>query len=71
MKIDPEKVKAILEWPTPKNVGEVRSFHGLDNFNRRFIKKLSTIGNAMIEIVRGDKKDFNWTHGANKSFKSL
>ena len=32
LKMDPKKVKAILEWPTPKNVGEVRSFHGLDNF---------------------------------------
>ena len=27
-----EKVKAILEWPTPENVGEVKSFHGLASF---------------------------------------
>ena len=26
LKMDPNKVKAFLEWPTPKNVGEVRSF---------------------------------------------
>ena len=24
LKMDPEKVKTILEWPTPENVGEVR-----------------------------------------------
>ena len=29
---NPEKIKAILEWRTPKNVGEVRSFHGLASF---------------------------------------
>ena len=29
LRIGPEKLKASLEWPTPKNVGEVRSFHGL------------------------------------------
>ena len=30
--MDPEKVRTILEWPTPNNVGEVRSFHGLAIF---------------------------------------
>ena len=32
LKMDQEKVKAILEWPSPKNVFEVRSFHGLASF---------------------------------------
>ena len=32
LKIDPEKVKAILEWPTPRSVIEVRYFHGLASF---------------------------------------
>ena len=27
LKMDPEKVKEILEWTTLENVGEVRSFH--------------------------------------------
>jgi len=26
--VDPEKIKAIQEWPTPKSVGDIRSFHG-------------------------------------------
>jgi len=32
IKVDEEKVKAIREWPNPKNVSEVRSFHGLAGF---------------------------------------
>ena len=58
LKMDPKKVKAILEWPAPENVGEVRSFHGLASFYRKFIKNFSVVGNVMIEIMREDKKGF-------------
>ena len=71
LRMDPEKVKAILEWPAPENVGEVRSFHSLASFYRKFIKNFSAVCNAMNEIMRGDKKEFKWTHGADKSFETL
>ena len=56
LKMDPEKVKAILEWPTPENVSEVRSFHGLASFYKKFIKNFSVVCNAMTKTMRGDKK---------------
>ena len=65
LKMDPEKVKAILEWPTPKNVGDVRSFHGLASFYKKFIKNFNVVCNAISETMRGDKKEFKWTHGAS------
>ena len=69
--MDPNKVKEIPEWPALENVGEVRSFHGLVSFYRKFISNFSVVGNAMTETMREDKKEFKYTHGVDKSFKSL
>ena len=71
LKMDLEKVKEILEWPTPENVGEVRSFHGLASFYKKFIKNFSVVCNAMTKKMREDKEEFKWTHGANRSFETL
>jgi hypothetical protein len=32
LKMDPEKVRAIKEWPSPRSIFEVRSLHGLASF---------------------------------------
>ena len=71
LKMDPKKVKATLNWATLENVRDIRSFHGLKSFYKKFFKNFSSICDAMIEPMRGDKKDFKWTHGAQKSFETL
>ena len=71
LKMDPKKLKVILQWPTPENVGEVRSFHGLASFQKKFINNFSVLCNDMTETMRGDKKEFKWTHGADNSFETL
>jgi len=52
--VDPTKIKSIQEWPTSKNVGEVRSFHGLANFYKRFVSNFSSLASPLNELVSKD-----------------
>jgi hypothetical protein len=66
-----EKVKAIKEWSSPRSMFEVRSFHGLASFYRKFIIDFSGICAPMMDIVKKKNKSFKWTEEAEKSFNIL
>jgi len=68
--VDPEKIKAIQEWPIPQNVGEVRSFHGLASFYRRFVPNFSSLASPLNESVKKDAP-FCWTEKQDQAFKRL
>jgi hypothetical protein len=71
LKMDPEKVEVIRNWPLPRSVFEVRSFHGLASFYMKFIRKFSGISIAMMDTMRKRHKVFHWTVEAERSFNLL
>ena len=68
--MDPKKVAAVREWPTPKNVKDVQSFLGFANFYRRFIENYAKKCSKLFNLTRKDAK-FNWTDEHQKIFEDL
>ena len=53
--MDPYKVKAILEWPTPQNKKDIRKFIGFGNFYRKFIKDYAAIARPITKLISKKK----------------
>lgn len=70
IRMDPEKVRTITEWPVIENLRDVQSFLGFANFYRRFIYNFSRIA---MPLTRLTKKDvlWEWTPKCQKAFDTL
>jgi hypothetical protein len=71
LRMNPDKLKVIKNWPSLRNVFEVRSFHGLASFYPKFIRNFSGISAAMMDTVKKRHKYFHWMEEAKKSFNLL
>jgi len=70
IKMEREKVKGVLEWPTPKYVKDIQKFLGLANYYHQFIKGFATVARSLHDLVKKDKK-WEWTEREEKTFKEL
>ncbi|GFU48754.1 retrovirus-related Pol polyprotein from transposon opus [Nephila pilipes] len=70
VKTDPEKIKAVVDWPRPETVHELRNFLGLCTYDRRFVRNFSTIARLLHTLTEA-KSNFHWTEDCQKSFNSL
>ena len=68
--MDPAKVSAVTEWPTSKNLKDVRGFVGFANFYRRFIKDFSKIARPLHDLTKKDVP-FVWGPDQQKAFETL
>jgi len=70
IKMEEEKVRGVVEWPTPKCVKDVQKFLGLANYYRRFIEGFASIARPLHDMVKKDKK-WEWTGKQDKAFEEL
>lgn len=62
VRMDPDKVQAIIDWPTPKNLTQLRGFMGLCGFYRLFVKGFSQQATPLTNLKK--KGAFVWTDQA-------
>lgn len=70
LKINPEKVAAVVDWPAPTNLRQMQSFIGFCNFYRRFIRDFSKIARPLTRLARKDVP-FQWDSACQESFIEL
>ena len=68
--MNPEKVRAVRDWPTPKNVKDVQSFTGFCNYYRRFIRDYSKIATPLYRFTKKEQF-FRWDKPAEEAFQKL
>ena len=67
VKMDQKKVKAMVEWGSPKNLHDLRVFLGFSNFYRQFILGYSEVVSPLIELMKKDMK-FVWSAECKVAF---
>jgi hypothetical protein len=63
---DPHKIKAILDWPLPSNIKQLRGFLGLTGYYRRFIKGYGIICKPLTQLLKKDA--YRWNEEATTTF---
>ena len=70
VKMDPEKVMLINEYPVPQNSKELTRFHGLVGYYRKFIQNFAHIAAPFYPLMKKDYP-FVWTSNCQLAFESL
>ena len=70
IRTSPEKVRAILGWPRPQSMQDVRSFLGLASYYRKFIRGFSQLARPMTDLTRA-KVAWTWGNAQDNNFKTL
>ncbi|XP_039127074.1 uncharacterized mitochondrial protein AtMg00860-like [Dioscorea cayenensis subsp. rotundata] len=69
VKVDPDKILAVQQWPLPTTVRGLRGFLGLTGYYRRFVPNYASLASPLTDLLR--KTAFVWTMEATMAFDAL
>ena len=65
MRVHEEKIRAIRDWPEPRNMTKLQRFIGVCTYYRKFIKSFSQLVAPLTNLMR--KGAFNWSDTAEQA----
>jgi len=69
IRTNPDKVRAITEFPTPSNVDDVRRFLGMVGYYRRFIEHFAHKDVPLYELLKVSSR-WRWTTVEQVAFEA-
>ncbi|WKX98818.1 hypothetical protein Q1695_014030 [Nippostrongylus brasiliensis] len=70
LKVDPDKVTKVEQYPKPSNLGEMRTFLGLCGYYRKFIWKFASIARPLFDLT-SKKVKWEWKEDQEVAFAKL
>ncbi|GBG89728.1 hypothetical protein CBR_g49580 [Chara braunii] len=70
IKPEDSKIAAIRDWPTPRTLTELRSFLGLANNCRKFVRNFSTIAAPLRQLLKKEAI-WQWDKDCTSALKKL
>jgi hypothetical protein len=70
IKMNFEKIKAIIEWEKLTHLKEVQTFLKFVNFYKRFIKNFFKVIKSFVKLIRKNQL-FSWTKNCQTTFEEL
>ena len=69
VRVHKENIRAIRDWPEPRNVTELQGFIGICTYYRKFVKSFSQLAAPLTDLTR--KGAFSWSDTAQRAFDRL
>jgi hypothetical protein len=69
VKVDPNNIKAMMDWMIPKTLKNLRGFLGLTGYYCKFVQNYGRIEAPLMTLTKKDA--FSWTPEATQDFEQL